>query len=67
MILIDILMLIDPDDYIGVMEPGLRGGLSYYGEALGAVERRDIAYLPVTKLKQELIDGARHICIYVSR
>jgi len=67
MILIDILRLIDPDDYIGVMEPGLRGGLSYYGEALGAAVRKDIAYLTVTNLKQEMIDGARHICIYVSR
>lgn len=67
MTLIDVLKLIDPEDYIGVMEPGLRGGLTYYGEALGAAERRDIAYLSVTNLKQEMIDGARHICIYVSR
>lgn len=67
MILIDILRLIDPEDYIGVMEPGIRGGLTYYGEALGAAVRRDIVYLQVTNLKQEMIDGARHICIYVSR
>ena len=59
----DVVKKIDPTEIIGIMESGFRGD-KYIGQALGAVERRDLMEKDVLRIGREMIDNGTRICIY---
>ena len=59
----DVVKKIDPTEIIGIMGPGFRGN-KYMGQALGAVERRDLMEKEVFRIGRDMIDNGTRICIY---
>ena len=62
----DVIKKISPRMVIGVMERGLRAE-RYIGQAVGAVERRDLMEQEVDEIALELLDNSFRICVYVGQ